>query len=40
MTILEFQTMNKQMREMKRLSQMLMEEIDMEMNLSAEHNPH
>jgi hypothetical protein len=31
MTILEFQTMNEQMMEMKRLSQVLMDEIDMEM---------
>lgn len=34
MTILEFQVMNEQMLEMKRLSQMLMEEIDMEMDRS------
>jgi hypothetical protein len=32
MTILEFQTMNEQMREMKLLSQTLMDEIDMEMS--------
>jgi hypothetical protein len=32
MTVLEFQTMNEQMREMKRLSQMLLDEIDLEMN--------
>jgi hypothetical protein len=31
MTILEFQTMNEQMTEMKRLSQVLMDEIDIEM---------
>jgi hypothetical protein len=40
MTILEFQIMNEQMREMKRLSQMLMEEIDMEMNRSVEQGRH
>ena len=39
MTILEFQIMNEQMREMKRLSQMLMEEIDMEMKRSVEQGP-
>jgi hypothetical protein len=32
LTILEFETMNEQMREMKRLSQTLMQEIDVEMN--------
>ncbi len=31
MTILEFETMNEQMREMKRLSQALMDDIDAEM---------
>jgi hypothetical protein len=31
MTILEFQTMNEQMREMKALLQALMDEIDLEM---------
>jgi hypothetical protein len=36
MTILEFQTMNEQMREMQRLSRVLIDEIDIEMNHSAE----
>ena len=35
MTILEFQTMNEQMREMKRISRALMDEIDMEMGRSG-----
>jgi hypothetical protein len=39
MTSLEFQTMNEQMREMKLLSQALLDEIDMEMKRTEERGP-